>query len=185
MRPILILTLTLIALGTALIAVARGIGRMHDLPPTFLETGDCDQPCWQGFQPGAGLDEEALLQRSTELPYSVGRVSEYSGGYITMFEIYPGGRITLADIVRAWGWPEQVGCLQLGAGPRTLGTLYFFDGLVAVLVVSSGESLRLSPDMNASTIQYYQPGDPVYAIGDTTTWHGFATVPVYPACYTY
>lgn len=171
----------------ALITGARAIGHMQDQPPLYLETGDCAQPCWQGFQPGPGLQANALLTRIMEVPYSVGRISEYRGGYISMFEIYPGGNLTLADILRAWGPPERVGCMQLSGGKvsRTLGSLYYFDGLVAARLASPEHDLRLSPGMAVSALQYYQPGDPVYAIGETVDWRGLAGVPMYPTCYNY
>jgi hypothetical protein len=171
----------------ALIASARGIGHWQEQPPLYLETGDCAQPCWQGFRPGPGLQENALLTRIMEVPYSVGRISEYRGGYISMFEIYPSGNLTLADILHAWGPPERVGCIQLSGGKltRTLGSLYYFDGLVAAQLASPEHDLRLSPGMAVSVLQYYQPGDPVYAIGETSDWRGLAGVPMYPTCYSY
>jgi hypothetical protein len=184
---LIIFTLTLIAFCVIVIAGARAIGQTQDPPPTYLATGDCAQPCWQGFQPGPGLQANALLTRIMEVPYSVGRISEYRGGYISMFEIYPSGNLTLADILHAWGPPERVGCIQLSGGKlsRTLGSLYYFDGLVAAQLASPEHDLRLSPGMAVSALQYYQPGDPVYAIGETADWRGLAGVPVYPTCYSY
>lgn len=154
------------------------------LPETYLDPGDCAQPCWQGIQPGTGLRDYF----STEL----GRINERYGGtprtdqsgeILTEFELIMRGDIHLSDIFAAMGQPSNA-ILQYVAGTTSAnpsqrellvgGTLYFGNGLVQVSVVREDQEWLFSPEMVVRRIRYSSPSPegPAMPIG-TPKWHGF------------
>jgi hypothetical protein len=183
---LIIFTLTLIAFCMFLIAGARAIGQTQDPPPTNLATGDCDQPCWQGLQPGVHLRGERVLERVQSSPFNLVQSVGYSG-YVAMFEIRTNDDLILADVLHEFGAPERVACLQpyrfrwQGVG-GTHTQLYYGGGAVVVTVEHPEIALHLSPDMTVWSIQYFRPGDSHYPPGEPTDWRGLTGIPVYSMC---
>jgi len=178
-------------LCTVLAAGARLVGQSMSAKPTYLDPGDCEQPCWLGVKPGISTREDFAITARTASPYT-GYVTDYGDGIAARFEISTYGMLTLGDVVREFGPPDQVSCLgylyRMGQngqriGFRTNAQLYFADGLIAVDAVRDDVLLRLSPDMQVRTIRYYAPGEPVYELGSTIPWHGFASTIKYRACH--
>ncbi|MBI5958595.1 MAG: hypothetical protein HY866_07670 [Chloroflexi bacterium] len=174
-----ILILTLISAG--LVGGARLVGRSDPLPPTYLESGACDQPCWQGLQPGSDYIDHFWYAVNQFSPYS-GHTSDYGDGIATMFELSTFGAITLGDVIREFGSPDRVGCFgadhsSLFPGqPMVMAVqVYFANGLVVADVVREEMFPQLVPEMRVRTVRYYAPGEPAYPIGETTAWHGFAS----------
>lgn len=174
----------------SLLTGARVVSRLAPARPVYLETGSCSQPCWQGIRPGeTTLDElnsPATIAVIRRTPYLISRAVTYGGDRVMNFELSTRGKITLGDLMCAWGPPDQVAYLGLdysrrGASktPVLSSQLYFFGGLVVVQVFSTEDARRLSPDMHIETITYYAPGEPVFPIGKTTGWHGLASVSRY------
>ncbi|MBN1679797.1 MAG: hypothetical protein JW966_05865 [Anaerolineae bacterium] len=192
MIPIRVLVLITIvcAMSAGLVAGARAIGQTTTPPPTFLETGGCEQPCWQGIKPGKARREQFFYALDDYSPYG-GHVSDQGDEIITMMELSIYGALTVADVMREFGPPERVGCIGLdrttlypGGDWVTSVQLYFAGGLIAVNALRPGDVLRLTPDMRVRSIRYYAPGDPAYPIGQTTGWFGFASSPApYLACH--
>jgi hypothetical protein len=180
----------LFAACAGLIGAARAVSRLSPPAPVYLDTGPCDQPCWQGVQPGvttlAELNSPATAAVIRRTPYLISRAATYGGETVLSFELNTRGTLTLGDMIRVWGPPEQVA--YLGLDYSRMGTLtkpvlsvqlYFFGGLVVVQAFSRGEARRLSPDMRVYAITYYAPGEPAFPIGKTTGWHGLASVSRY------
>lgn len=158
--------------------------------PTYLDTGFCDLPCWQGLRPGVDNINQFLWYAREHTPYSM-HTSDLGDGVATMVELSTFGAITLADVLREFGPPERVDCLDLthttlypGQSLVATARVYFAEGLIVVDAVRPDREMRLSPDMQVRTIRYYAPGEPLYAIGATTVWRGFAGENRYPACRT-
>jgi hypothetical protein len=173
-----------------LINGARAVGRVSPPPPLYLDTGPCDQPCWQGIQPGittvAALENPATTDIIRHTPYRINRAADYGGSRIMNFDLSTSGKLTLGDVMRTWGPPERIGYLGLDYSrtgntnePAVSAEFYYFDGLVVVQAFGSGAAPRLSPEMRIDTITYYAPGEPAYPLGKTTTWHGLASVSRY------
>lgn len=182
------LVASLFVVCTLLVIGARGVGRSSTPPPTFLETGACDQPCWQGLKPGVDTVDHFLYMAQSSGPYA-GRTTDAGDSIVTMFELSVYGLLTLADIVRDFGPPERVSCLGLdhstlfpGAQIVTSAEVYYGDGLVVVSLVWPDQTPRLSPDMRVRAIRYYAPGERAYEIGTTTGWHGMGSSAVYDVC---
>lgn len=172
----------------ALAAGARWLGRSGTPTPTFLETGACEQPCWQGLKPGVDTVDHFLYRVRSSSPFT-GRTQDRGDAVVEMFELSVYGALTLADIVRAFGPPDRVSCLGLshsalnsGQPVVTSAEVYYADGLVVVSLVRPDQDPRLSPDMRVRTIRYYAPGDPAYEIGTTTGWRGMGSSAVYRVC---
>lgn len=187
-RLLITLTGVLLAVVITLITGARLIGRQTAPPPTYLAPGACAQPCWQGLRPGAVNLADLSARVSATTPYILGHTAAYDGVHVTAFSLFIDEQITLADVIREFGPPERVGCLAYTstkqyAGLNTAAEVYYAGGLVVVDVVQTGDLLRLTPAMGVRAVSYYAPGEPAYRIGETTPWHGFATVPVYQSCY--
>lgn len=188
-RRTLIAVLALWTLAAVLIAGMRALGQTEPLPVTFLDTGpDCEQPCWQGIQPGIST-RDAFLQASREIgPYG-GIATDYGDGIAASFELSTHGAITLADLIEAFGTPARVGCIHLarttlvpGPGLVTSTRLYFADGWIVAEALGNGLTYALSPGMRIRHVTYYAPGEPIHPLGETSPWRGFATAPVYPRC---
>jgi hypothetical protein len=180
----------LVVMFVLLINGARAVRRMLPPAPLYLDTGPCNQPCWQGIQPGittvAELENPATTAIVRRTPYRINRAADYGGPRIMNFDLSTSGRLTLGDVMRAWGPPERIGYLGLdysrtvtGNKPAVSAEFYYFDGLVVVHAFGTGAEARLSPAMRVDTITYYAPGEPVYPLGKTTTWHGLASVSRY------
>lgn len=183
-RFVFLLAGVLLILFSGLALGTRLIGQRSTLPPTHLDPGDCELPCWQGIQPGINTREQ-FAKRTREIGV-FGFASDYGDGITASFEIRPDeGTLTLADVWHEFGPPERIGYVgqvQLslsGPGTTVLAELYYFDGLIQVSAVDPQNRLRLSPDMLISAIRYFSPGDPVYEIGETRAWHGFAKLQLY------
>jgi hypothetical protein len=179
----------LLAVCSGLVAAARAAGQMDPPAPTYLETGECDQPCWQGIQPGVSTREQ-FAQRARTVGLFSGRATDYGDGVAAMFELSTWGVLTLADLLRAFGPPDRVSCLGLDHTTMYPGLslvisvqVYFADGLIVANAVRPDTWPYLSPDMQVRWIRYYAPGEPVYEIGDATPWYGFASVKRYRACH--
>lgn len=173
-----------VAVLAGLIAGAREIGQRAPLPLTYLEPGPCDLPCWQGIRPG--VDTAAQLEAQVaHVPFIVWHNQNNLANVVTRFSARMGGKITLAEAVRALGPPERVGCPRvvypsLRTRPAvTWVDLYFAGGLIAVHVQASDGRLRVAPGMRVNNVEYYAPGDPVYEIGQTSVWQGFASAQRY------
>jgi len=171
-----------------LVIGARWVGQSSTPPPTFLEPGACEQPCWQGLKPGVDTVDHFLYKVRASGPYT-GRTVDVGDSIVTMFELSVYGLRTLADIVREWGPPERVSCLWLapfmsGAAGTvvTAAEVYYGGGLVVVSLARSDQTPRLAPDMRVRTIRYYAPGELAYEIGTTTDWRGMGSSAVYPVC---
>jgi hypothetical protein len=168
----------------------RAMGHMLPPPPTYLETGECEQPCWHGLRPGVDTINQFLFRVREASPYS-GYTRDEGDGVARMFELSTFGALTLADVIREFGPPERVGCLGLDHTTlypaRSLvmsADVYYGNGFVEVRLMRPDEVLRLSPDMQVRAIRYYAPGEePVYPIGESTGWRGFASTRVYLACH--
>jgi hypothetical protein len=180
----------LLAAFVLLINGARAVSRMSPPPPLYLDTGPCDQPCWRGIEPGitttAALNSPATTAIVRQTPYRINRAADYGGTRIMNFELSTLGKLTLGDVIRAWGPPERIGYLGLDYSrmgtanePVITAEFYYFDGLVVVQAYGSGTAPRLSPAMHVDIITYYAPGEPAYPLGKTTTWHGLASVSRY------
>jgi hypothetical protein len=165
----------LILLGGLVFGV-RAIGQLSTPPTTHLDPGDCEQPCWQGIQPGVNTREQ-FANRTREIGVS-GFVTDYGDGIAAIFEIRPDGTLTLADVWREFGPPERVQYDPFTPRipppqPRQIN-LYYANGLIEVSTITYN-GLWLTPDMQVSAIRYFSPGDPAYEIGQTQVWHGFAS----------
>jgi hypothetical protein len=180
----------LLAASTLLINGARAVPRVSQSPPLYLDTGPCEQPCWQGIQPGittvAAFESPATTAIVRQTPYRINRATDYGGTRIMSFELSTLGKLTLGDVMRTWGPPERIGYLGLDYSrrgpanePVITAEFYYFDGLVVVQVYGPEAAPRLSPAMLVDTITYYAPGEPAYPLGKTTTWHGLASVSRY------
>lgn len=175
----------LLVIWMILIAGARALARQTPLPPTYLDTGSCDQPCWGGFQPGgftvAGVN--SLGRDDGPGPYYMTRIGNYGGRTVMNFEISTAGRLSLADVVNEFGAPERIECpgvgLSPGSPPIITTRLYFFDGLVVAYALGPDDLPRVSPDMHVHSVTYYAPGEPAYRIGNSVPWLGFAAAQRY------
>ena len=184
LRP-LVGIMIVFALCAGLVAGIRAIGQAIPPTPTYLQTGPCEQPCWQGLRPGRDTVDHFLYQVKQSTPYN-GRTTDYGDGVAQMFELSTFGAITLADVIREFGTPERVGCLgpdhsSLYPGQQIVMAvqLYYAKGLVVVDAVRPDVYPRLTPDMRVRAVVYYAPGEPAYPIGATTRWHGFASTRTY------
>ncbi|KAB2862204.1 MAG: hypothetical protein F9K46_07365 [Anaerolineae bacterium] len=168
--------------GVVLAAVRAIAQNTQPLPETYLDPGECPQPCWQGIQPGTGLERYffSVLER-INLRYS--GTTRSNGEVLTEFELTMRGDIVLADVFAAMGQPSHA-VLQYvagttGANPteRQLlvgGTLYFGNGLVQVDVVRENQDWIFSPDMVVRRIRYFAPNPEGSAVPiGTPRWHGF------------
>ncbi|MBN1202163.1 MAG: hypothetical protein JXJ20_09935 [Anaerolineae bacterium] len=187
LRGMAALTGVLFLACTGLVVGGRAIGRSISPSPALLEPGDCEQPCWQGIQPGVSTREE-FAQQVREVDLYSGRATDYGDSIAVMFELSTRGWLTLADVIREFGTPERVDCLAWGhstaaQSPATSVRLYFAGGLIEVSAMRADDALRLSPDMRVRSIRYYAPGEPTYPVGKTSKWRGFGSVRVYPACH--
>jgi hypothetical protein len=180
----------LFAVCVILVNGARMISRLWPPPSVYLDAGSCEQPCWQGIQPGvittAAFDSPATTAVVLQTPYRINRAASYGGDRIMNFELSTRGQITLGEVIRVWGAPERIGYLGLDYSrmgtsrePAVSAQFYFFDGLVVVQAFGSGERPRLSPDMAVYAITYYAPGEPTYPIGKTARWHSLASISRY------
>ena len=173
-----------------LIAASRALGQTETPPPTYLEPGDtCTQPCWLGLQPGQ-ITLDAFLQASREASPYAGHASDYGNGIATSFELSTDGAITLGSAFGVLGTPDRISCFYLDranqapSGGLVLAVqVYFAGGWIVVDAVRSDQTPVLDPDMRVRRVTYYQPGEPVYPIGETTPWHGFAAAPRYSFCW--
>jgi hypothetical protein len=165
--------------------IAHEIGQTVEVKPTYLDTGGCDQPCWQGLRPGISRIDEFLQRVDERSPYS-GRGTDM-GGPLLIMELSTYGVLTLADVVHEFGAPEQVSCLSWESiGATQAGTVvkfYYAGGLVEVDAVRADTKGRVSPDMLVRSIRYAAPGEPLYEIGTTSGWRGFAWFSPYPLCF--
>jgi hypothetical protein len=189
MLRFVVFSLLVFAAALGLVAGARAAGQQQTPSPAYLDTGDCEQPCWFNVRPGISRVSQFLTELRTRAPYT-GHATDQGDEVITMFEISTFGAITLADVLREFGPPERVGCLGLGHTTLyanhsmvTTTEVYYAGGLVQVNLVHPDQRLHLSPDMQVRTIRYYAPGDPAYPIGTTRSWQGFASAGVYGACH--
>ena len=171
-----------------LVAGARAIGQTATPTPTYLDTGHCDLPCWQGLQPGLDAMDHFFRMARERTPYSIRTTALGEQQVAVMVELSTFGAITLADVIREYGPPDRVGCLDWthttlfpNAGLTTTARLYYTDGLVVVDAVRPDDALIVSPDMPVRTIRFYAPGEPLYPIGTSAPWQGFAGGR-YPAC---
>jgi hypothetical protein len=180
----------LFAACASLIGGARAVSRLAPPSAVYLDTGPCDQPCWQGIQPGvttlAELNSPATAAMIRRTPYRISHAATYGGDRVMSFELNTQGKIALGDLMRVWGPPERVAYLGLDYSrmgtlnkPALSARLYFFEGLVVVQAFSLDTARRLSPDMGVYAITYYAPGEPAFPIGKTTGWHGLASVSRY------
>jgi hypothetical protein len=180
----------LFVLCLGVVAGARAAGRVIPAPPTYLDSGPCEQPCWHGLQPGRDYMDHFFYQVQAATPYT-SHISDSGDGIVTVFELSTYGAITLGDVLREFGPPERVGCLgpdytALYPGHKLVMAVrvYFAGGLVVVDAVRPDESPHLTPDMRVRSIRYYAPGEPAYPIGMTTPWHGFtSTRALYLTCH--
>lgn len=178
----------LLLLWVSAIGTARALGGLLPVSPTYLGSGDCPLPCWQGLMPGEDNINQFMHTVENNSPFR-GRTRDRGDNVAIMFELYPFGAISLGDLVRELGPPQRVGCLGLGhsalyPGQRGVmeATVYYADGLVVVNAVLAGDARRLSPQMAVRSVQYHAPGEPLYAIGSTRDWQGFAAAPHYAIC---
>jgi hypothetical protein len=170
------------AVCLGLIVGARAVGRSRPTPDTYLDSGNCAQPCWQGIRPGeiAPLDLRARVGKTGS--YAVVELTDYGDRIARNFGLRALTPITLGDVVRAFGVPDRVACLRPRPQSAITGaSIYFAEGLV-VVEAANPASARLSPDMRVESIFYYSPGLPAYRIGSTAAWGGFAGPPVYRVC---
>jgi hypothetical protein len=189
-RRIGLVLVILFGLWAGLIVWLRAIGQVLPPSPTYLESGFCDQPCWQGLRPGVDNINQFLFRVRETTPYT-GHTTDTGDGVARMFQLSTFGALTLADVIHEFGLPERVGCLGLdhttlypGQPLATSAYLYFGHGFIEVNAVRGDRVLRLSPDMQVRWVRYYAPGDePVYPIGETTGWHGFASAGHYLECH--
>lgn len=167
----------------ALIAGVRLLAQSIPPPPAHIETGSCSQPCWLGFKPGNFTVDQLKSLGRDDGPYEISHVTTHGGETVMDFEVQTAGRIALADVLREFGLPERVGCLELdyprlpsGSAPVLTAQLFYFDGLVAVYAIGDSGDLRLNPGMNVINITYYRPGEPAYPVGANTGWYGLASM---------
>lgn len=168
--------------GVVLTATRSIAQNTQSLPETYLDPGDCSQPCWQGIQPGTGLERYffSVLER-INLRYS--GTTRSNGEILTEFELTMRGDIVLADVFAAMGQPSHATLQYVagttGANPteRQLlvgGTLYFGNGLVQVDVVREDQEWLFSGDMVVRRIRYFAPNPEGSAVPiGTPHWHGF------------
>jgi len=168
--------------------IAHEIGQTSELPPTYLDTGGCDQPCWQGLRPGITRIDEFLQRVDERSPYS-GRGTD-RGGPLEMMELSTYGVLRLADVLLDWGEPEQISCLRwesMGSAPVAhaglVVKLYNAGGVVEVEAIGDDLSQRVWPGMLVRAVRYAAPGEPLYEIGTTSAWRGFAWFNPYPMCW--
>jgi hypothetical protein len=189
-----------VALGMSVLvsflaAGARAVSRLTSTPSVLLEAGDCQQPCWQGVQPGAS--SRYTVERQTykwfdnpaaffSSPYmaSVGG----QGDYLEMFALHTfGSGLTAGEVLRVFGQPDEIGCIHNVPSGKLLGSmgqsakganLYFADRQVEVSVVLPDTGRRLTPDVQVYAVCYY--ARPLVA--RTVPWRGFASLSAYPRC---
>jgi hypothetical protein len=178
-----------------LTAGARAVARRTPPPPVHLETGDCQQPCWQGIQPGTSSRYEVERQTYNwfgdpaaffNSPYNatVGGL----GDYLELFALHTfGSGLTAGEVLRSFGSPEEVGCIldiPRGALPTSKGqsaravNVYFAHRQVEVSLVLADTASRLTPDAQVYAVCYY--ARPL--VTQTTPWRGFASLNIYPGC---
>ena len=166
----------------SLIVGARAIGRSRPAPKSFLDPGDCAQPCWQGLRPGEATQDE-IRQRINELDHYaldfIGRNDDVSRN----FQLYPLKPLTLGEVIRALGPPERIGCLNtdrdhLRGLPMVIlirsSGLYFADGRIVVYLWPRLNAARLTPEMRAQSVTYYAPDADTHLAGRTIGWRGFS-----------
>lgn len=177
----------------SIIVLRSTVQENQPLMETYLYPGICEQPCWQGIQPGTRM-ERKLYDLIEELNYPYigsARTIEQDdpttpgedARILQQFELGMRGDILLYDVLIAFGQPSNA---NLGYVATTTpldpnqrqavvgGTLYFGNGLVQVDVVRADMEWLFSPDMVVRRIRYFAPSPegPAMPIG-TPHWHGF------------
>jgi hypothetical protein len=169
--------LLFLALSPLAIVGARRVGKSTPRPETYLEVGDCAQPCWDGLQPGispfpefwAHLD--AVIARGGWM-YSGSVVSD-AEDILTeiILTINPTSQIRLGDLLLLYGTPDAGIVSQaatLGAvaprRPYSLVTVYWLDGYLSATVIAPDyvEAEHLRPEMwvrevSMRDLEYPQP----------------------------
>jgi hypothetical protein len=110
------------------------------------------------------------------------------GDYLELFTLHTfGSGLTAGEVVRAFGPPDEVSCVNdIAAGTLPGGktqaakgaNLYFADRQVEVTLVLSDTAGRLTPDMQVYAVCYY--ARPLVA--QTVPWRGFASLSAFPHC---
>jgi hypothetical protein len=185
--------ITFLVSAAAIIMLRSIVQESQPLRETYLYSGTCEQPCWQGIQPGTRMERRLYdLIEYLNYPYvaSARTIEEddpttdgEDPRVLQQFELGMRGDILLYDVIIAMGQPSNA---NLGYVATTTpldpnqrqslvgGTLYFGNGLVQVDVVRADREWLFSPDMVVRRIRYFAPNPegPAMPIG-TPRWHGF------------
>lgn len=196
----LVLLLVSITLLLLLVLGMSAVGGALPSPPTLLETTRCPQPCWHGLRPGEStrLDVQHFLERSPlvdreSLPFIADFASRCLNWETTTWPAYDAqacfrdqlmvsldlasdGGLTAMDVLDVFGEPTYADlCPRTGAvmsyRHAIFATLYFYDGLVQVIVYRPDDSATgIWPDMRVHRIVY--AANSLDQVG-LAAWHGF------------
>jgi hypothetical protein len=172
-----------------LVAGAQAVGRSHDAPPTYLDPGDCSQPCWQGMRPGEvtaeTLHQYVNLIGRFEMSWSDGNdEGRMNDGVARRFWLYPQNALTFGDVIRVLGPPEVTHCLRVRPtehGLTAAAEVHYAGGTIQ-MVVENDRGVHMSPDMRVTVVKYIVS---YWALVDhdphVIPWRGFGGPSVY-AC---
>ncbi|MBN1967490.1 MAG: hypothetical protein JW910_22740, partial [Anaerolineae bacterium] len=155
-----------------LILSAAAVGRSAPLPVANLITLECEQPCWQGLQPGnvdstealavvraRGLADAAVVVPDTPSGTSYSfktreaptyqATLRFSIGELSRIDLVPQEPVTLGDVFTAFGPPSHAFLCQTGSfyGGSVSAMLYYFEGTVEVW------AYRLLPNLAVQSTQ--------------------------------
>lgn len=181
MLPLIVFTVAVVS--------AVSIGRALPAQSFQLESGDCEQPCWQGFVTGTTTAEDALAElegakRADPDTLVVSRSSlirdrltvewmtratptyrvnmRFEADILQRIDLFPRDALPLGELFSLFGTPSHVVCQE---GVQFLTTqLYFLDGEITVWAnlarhVRGQVEWQISPDMQVTRITY--GGQPV------------------------
>ncbi|NDJ84340.1 MAG: hypothetical protein GYB66_00500 [Chloroflexi bacterium] len=172
-------------LASLLVITSRAIGLQRAHVPTYLDPGDCPQPCWRGVRPGTQSEALFWRQIATMTRYS-GILTTDDQQTIKTIRLEMRGDILLGDVILALGPPSHarlrhiagLGYTRSPAQRQLLvgASVYFGNGLVEAEVIREDDHWALSPDMIVRRIRYFAPHEEgtIVPIG-TLEWHGFGS----------
>lgn len=183
-KSLFIWPIGLIMLGTLFLQSGRAyLATNGPASPTLTElklTTHCQQPCWQGIQPGITITED-----KTQLPESTYFSVNYytsESGLVRDISLYGLQSIRLGDLLLIWGPPSHIVPYRtllphsnLDTAELYFGTgyeIYFHDSLVVVSTVAAKGPI--TPDHRIQAIHYYQPSEygPPRRL-NSPAWRGF------------
>jgi hypothetical protein len=180
----------LLALLSGASGAARWLGHRLDSRDPHLDTGDCEQPCWNEIKPGASDRYEVerrafrwITDRSEFFNSPYFASAEGTGDYLEVFQLTTlGTSLRLADALLFFGMPDTVRCVCKCPSPlEIVFLLHFSQTQVEVELKVSTPLDRLTPDSEIAFVRYFAP-DAAPANGLDEPWRGFASLGVYATC---